>query len=85
VKGALLPGYPKDFDPGELIDSTATLYWKLANLWSASTINMTADATCPAVIPRGDTIIAAVNSEKWRFGLWVNDVYRIVVPEADCV
>jgi hypothetical protein len=49
-------------------------------IFEAEEIRLQAPATTPSAIPHGETIIAAVNSSEWRFGLWINDVYRIVVP-----
>lgn len=55
-------------------------YWRIQPIVTRETLNFSCDATTPAAIPHGASIIAAVNSEEWRFGVWVNDVYRIVVP-----
>jgi len=74
-----IPGSPRTFAPNERIVITS-VYYRLIPSFTRSTLNFTVPATTPAAIPHGSTIIAAVNSEQWRFGLWVNDVYRIVVP-----
>jgi hypothetical protein len=46
------------------------------------TINVSRPATIPETLEREEPIIIAVNSEEWRFGLWVHDVYRCTVPPA---
>jgi hypothetical protein len=57
-----------------------TVYWGMQPIFEQDEIRFTSPATIPSAIPHGVEIIAAVNSSEWRFGLWVNDVYRIVVP-----
>jgi len=80
VRGALAAGYPKDFAVGVTLPPVTALWWSFAPILSKSTINFTAPATTPAAIPHGEKIIAVVNSEQWRFGVYINDVYRITVP-----
>jgi len=80
VRGALAAGYPKDFAVGVTLPPVTALWWSFAPILSKSTVNFTAAATTPAAIPHGEKIIVVVNSELWRFGVFINDVYRITVP-----
>ena len=75
----LIAGSPTTFAAGARIEVTS-MYHRIVPSLIKETLYFTAPATTPSAIPHGATIIAAVNSEQWRFGVWVNDVYRIVVP-----
>jgi len=79
-KGGLSLGYPQDLALGVTGATLVGRYWRFGPIFTKSTINFTAPATTPAVIPHGEKIIAVVNSELWRFGVFINDVYRITVP-----
>lgn len=72
-------GYPIDYDVGTpwAIDFP---YYRIQARFDVETLAFTAPATTPSAIPYDVPIVAAVNSEPWRFGLWVNDVYRITIP-----
>ena len=73
-------GWPKFVAAGGTPPVGTTPYWGMQPIFEAEEIRLQAPATTPSAIPHGETIIAAVNSSEWRFGLWINDVYRIVVP-----
>jgi len=77
----LISGWPKYQPVGTEAPVNNNLYWGMRADIAKTTKNFTAKATIPASLPRGEQIIARVNSERWRFGIWVNDVYRLTVPE----
>lgn len=74
-------GYPKYYPAGT--DSTDVIpykYWEIVPGITKTPVTATFPATNPATVTRGTPIIAAVHSQEWRGGLFVNDVYRITIP-----
>lgn len=54
--------------------------WSITPVITKTPLTATFAATTPDHIPRGEPIIAAVHSTEWRFGVFVNDIYRITIP-----
>jgi hypothetical protein len=54
--------------------------WSIIPVITSTPLTVTFPATSPATIPRGTPIIAAVHSQEWRLGTWINDVYEITLP-----
>ena len=57
-----------------------TQYWAITPNITKTPLTATFAATNPATVTRGTPIIAAVHSEIWRGGLYINDVYKITIP-----
>ena len=55
--------------------------WDITPIIGSTPLVATFAATSPATVTRGAPIIAAVQSQPWRLGLYINDVYRITIPE----
>ena len=79
-RSTISDGFPVVVDIGDPGPSPGSPYWRIQVIMEKVPLVISVPATTPAAIPHGSTIIARVRSEEWRFGLWINDVYRIVVP-----
>lgn len=68
------------YPAGTIPPTPTTTYWGIVPKYGTEPTSWEVPATTPSYVPHGTEIIARVKSEVWRFGLWVNDVYRIIVP-----